>query len=245
MLILNRTKRSLVLSMILGDGCLHWSDNYNSQTGYLHIKHSLDQEDYLLWKLKLLSETLDKFDIPFYECESFVKATNKSYKQKRLQLGMRRFRSWYKLFYPNKKDIAKMLDYITDPVLASALWLGDDGSVSTGRLRSRDKTSLRIASGLVIYTCDQDEQKLERCKLWFKRFLNVDVNIKFHECLYKGEKKRYPILRFNAQESLKLWEQVRHILLEIPSMKIKFKLIEERYQRVLLTAPDTKKIVKT
>lgn len=235
--ILNKDKRSLVLTLLLGDGSLHNSDVYNSTTGYLTLKHSVKQTDWLIYKKNLLEKALDK-TLKVHDKSSYVKVLNKTYPQKSVTIGMRRFRSWYKMFYPNrKKDLGLMLKFINDPILASAIWLGDDGSVNNGYFRKKQPELGLIATGLVIYTCDQTEAQCDYFVKWFKNNLDVNCKVKFHKAKYKNEIKIYPIIRFNFQESMKLWKHVRDLLLQIPSMEFKFRRIEERYKKWSVQPP--------
>lgn len=229
--ILNKEKRSIILSLLLGDGNLYNGKVYNSTTGYITLKHSNDQEDWLLYKKQFLEKAVGKI-LTLHDKTSYVKATNRSYPQKSITVGMRRFRSWYKMFYPNrKKDLSLMLKFINDPIFAASIWMGDDGSVNNAYFRKKQPELGLIATGLIIYTCDQTEEQCKYFVRWFEKNLNVSPKVKFHKAKHKNEIKIYPVIRFNFQESMKLWKQIRDILLQIPSMQHKFRRIEERYKK--------------
>ena len=52
----NKDKRSLILLLALGDGCLHYIKNNGTIYGGLTIDHGIDQADYQKWKAQMLSE---------------------------------------------------------------------------------------------------------------------------------------------------------------------------------------------
>ena len=227
----NREKRSDILMMLLGDGNLHWNTKYNSATGYITIKHGPKQFDWLQWKKEIYNKASGK-NAKTYDKVSYVAALNRSYNQQAFQSSSRKYRTWYKMIYPGrKKDITRILKFITNPVLATAVWLGDDATVQTSRINHRKPELGRRAVGLIIYTCDQTVEQCEEIKKWFEYNLKVSPRIKFHNCVYKGEKKCYPIIKFTMTESLILWDKVRDILLQIPSMNNKFNKMEIQYQK--------------
>jgi hypothetical protein len=57
---LNKDKRSFVLSLILGDGCLHYIRSNGRLYGGITINHGNQQADYNAWKAKLLSNIFNK-----------------------------------------------------------------------------------------------------------------------------------------------------------------------------------------
>ena len=227
----NKEKRSDILMLLLGDGNLHWNRKYNTTTGYITVKHGPKQFDWLQWKKEIYEKASGKV-VKTYDKISHVATLNKNYDQQAFQSGSRKYRTWYKIVYPNrKKDITRILKFITNPVLASAVWLGDDATVQTARIKRNDESGGRRAVGIVIFTCDQTVEQCEQIKLWFEHNLKVSPRIKFHNCIYKGENKTYPILKFTMTEALILWDKVRDILLQVPSMQHKFRMMEVQYQK--------------
>lgn len=235
--ILNKDKRSIVLSMILGDGSIAWSKNYNSSTGYLEMKHSAAQADWLVWKTQRLEEVFEK-PITIHQSGSYVDTYKKVYPQVRSKLGMKRFRSWRKIFYKNnKKNLAPILQFIQNPTFAMMIWLGDDGGIRTQRIKSKDPQSERKFDGFNIYTCDQYLEDIEKCKEWINLHFNVKCKTYIHRTKWKGQLKEYPIVKINKTDSIKIWSVIRETLLSIPSMAHKFRSAEQYYQELLLQTP--------
>lgn len=216
----------MVLSLVLGDGCLHYIKNNGKLFGGLTIDHGIQQADYQSWKASLLSTIFNK---P-------VKMRN-GHKGKSVQISlcMKRFKAWRKFCYPNnKKDISKILPFINNPGFALAVWLSDDGYVETSK---NIKAPNSISSRLRLFTCDQDINTQKLVIKWFKDHFNVDVKIKYLKS--KQQNKSYPYLKFTQEDSLKLWEIIREFILQFKSMRHKFRHIEQVYQlRIVQRVPD-------
>lgn len=234
----NKVKRSLLLSTILGDGCLHRSGPaQRNKMGYISIKHGHKQKDYLEWKAKLLS--LVKGDVVNVRpTKSYVKALDKTYDQYVIQFGMKRMRSWRRFCYPNNiKSFEKILPFINTPKLAAALWLMDDGTGSTGI--AIKGTNIRVCTGFVLFLGTATKQDAESAQLWFKDTFNVTPRIRYQKVLYKSSERFYPELRFTVQDSITMWKNIKNIVKLIPSMSYKFKLLNDRANRNDLLQPQT------
>ncbi len=210
---LNKDKRSIILMMLLGDGNLHVD-----KRGYprFSLDHGLTQSDYIAWKAQLMG----------IACERQINL-RQGHKGKSIQfqVSMKRFVAWYKFTYPNrKKDLAKIIKFIRQPELALAIWLMDDGYVEP----SQDKRYPDKLYGAIfrIFTCDQSMQTQEVLIQWFKDTFDVTPRI-----LYQKKKDvKYPFLKFNQVDSLKLWKIIREHVLQFKSMQHKFRHIEQIYQ---------------
>lgn len=210
---LNKDKRSIILMMLLGDGNLHTDKN-----GYARfsVDHGLSQSDYIAWKAKLTEQACDR---------SINLRTGHKGNSIQFQVSMKRFRAWYKFTYPNrKKDLAKIIKFIRQPELALAIWLMDDGYVEP----SQDKRYPDKLYGAIlrIFTCDQSMETQQVLIQWFKDIFDVTPRI-----LYTKKKDvKYPFLKFNQVDSLKLWKIIREFILQFKSMQYKFRHIEQIYQ---------------
>ena len=236
---LNKDKRSKLLSFILGDGCLHMSGpNQIPKIGYIAIKHGHKQKDYVEWKAKILSELMNK-DVKVHSATSYVKTLDKSYAQYKIQIGWKRMRAWRRFCYPNnKKSIKRLLKFIHHPDLAAALWWGDDGSVSTGIVGNRKVYNPnRCCSGFVLYLGDISKDDAWAAHDWFSFNFNIKPRIRWQTVKYKGIVNYYPELRFSVLDSLKVWKRVKYYFKYIPSMMYKFRLLEELANRVDLPQP--------
>ena len=237
-MILNKDKRSLILSLALGDGCISYGGGYkngNYSSGKLSMKHGHKQKDYLQWKTDFLSKALE-MDIKIYPTVSHVKALDKTYDQYQMSFTYRRMKPWKKIFYNNKiKDIPKMLKFIRHYAFAASVWLMDDGSSTM----NKKKNGTEVFTGLILYICDQPKENCYEIAEWWKLHFNVTPTIKWQKQWYKGILKEYPKLHFSNQDSLRIWEYIRPYVLEVPSMIHKFRHLEARYNRSDLLQPQT------
>jgi hypothetical protein len=207
---LNKDKRSLLLALSIGDGCLHYIRNNGKIYGGLTIDHGIEQSDYQSWKAKLLSDIMNK---------PVNMRTGHNGQSVQVSICMKRIRAWRKFCYPNnKKDISKILPFIRHPEFTLAVWLMDDGYVETNGNRKGGRFRL--------FVCDQKEESLNKMILWFQKEFDVTPIIKFQ----KTNNKQYPFLKFNQVDSLKLWKPMRDFVLQFRSMKKKFRYIENTYQ---------------
>lgn len=214
---LNKDKRSLCLSLILGDGNLHTRpDGYTLLT----IDHGLAQADYQAWKAKLLSDVFDR-----------NVRVRTGHKGKSIQLAICNnvFRAWRKFTYPsNKKDIAKILPFIRHPELAVAIWLMDDGYVEPSFSKLKDGSRVNYGARFRIFTCDQKPETQEKIISWFKETFDVTVVVRFQR--NNNKNTIYPFLKINQEGSLKIWSKIREFVLQFKSMQYKFRHVEAIYQ---------------
>lgn len=214
---LNKDKRSIILSMVLGDGCLH-----RTSTGYwaLTVDHGIKQSDYVAWKASLVSKVMER-DIKLRQGHNGNSV--------QFSLCNKKFRPWHKFVYRGgKKDISRILPYITNPELAVAIWLMDDGYVepSFSKLASGEKKN--YGARFRIFTNSETISSNERIIEWFTRILGITPKIHFLNRKQTG--KQEPFLKFNQEDSLKLWKIIREFVLQFKSMQYKFRYIEQIYQ---------------
>lgn len=220
----NKDKRSLILSTILGDGCLHYIKQNGKLYGGITIDHGIEQADYVAWKAKILSGILER--------EVKVRTGHKG-KSVQISFCMKRMRSWRKFCYPSgKKDLSKILPFIKHPEFALALWLMDDGYVEPSFSKLSDGTKKNYGARFRIFTNSETLATHEFMVKWFQD--NFDVTPKILNHFNKKTNKYYPLLKFTQADSLKIWEIIRIDILKIKSMNYKFRHIEEIYQRKLL-----------
>jgi hypothetical protein len=211
---LNKDKRSLLLLLALGDGCLYYIHNSNRIYGAITIDHGIEQADYQKWKAELLT---------YISGKNVNVRTGHRGKSVQVSLCMKRIRAWRKFTYPNdKKSIPKLLKFIRHPELALAVLLMDDGYVQY------NKNSRKINSRLRIYLSDQTEEQLNEVIQWLK--INFDIDVKISWWLDKRRTKRYPYLKMTERDSLLIWKSLRSFILQFKSMQYKFRFIERNYQ---------------
>lgn len=241
---LNKDKRSILLSLILGDGCLHRSGPaQRNKMGYISIKHGHKQKAYVEFKANLISTILQR-EVKVHPAKSQVKALNKTYEQYKLQVGMTRMRSWRKFCYPNnKKSFSKILPFIRHPALALALWIMDDGTGSTSG--NKNDPNGRVCGGLTLFLgeCYQEDAKFAQD--WIHKNFNVIPKLRWQAVKYKGTIRYYPELKFNVQQAIAIYNAIKPVCDLVPSMYYKFRLLEERANRTDLLQPQTLAVIDT
>jgi hypothetical protein len=216
----NKEKRSILLSMVLGDGCLHNTSNNNS--GSLTVNHGINQSDYVTWKAKIIENVTNR-----------QISLRNGHKGKSIQFSVtfKKFKAWRKFCYPNgKKSIERILPFIKHPEFALAIWLMDDGYVEPSFSKLATGEKVNYGARFRIFTCDQPIKDQEYIIEWFKKHLNVIPTIKYQN----KNGTLYPFLKFSQNDSLFIWEKIRDVVLNIKSMQYKFRHIENIYQKKLL-----------
>lgn len=224
---INRDKRSIVLSMVLGDGCL----SYHSKTkkGTFTADHGLTQADYISWKAKLLSDIFQR-DVKV--------RTGHQGKSVQISVYDTRMTAWRKFCYPNgKKALTRILPFIKHPEMALAIWLMDDGYVEPSISKLADGSKVNYGARFRIFTESQPLEDHVYFIDWFKENLKIEPSVKMYKC--KKRSKSFPFLKFNQKDSLFLWEKIRHFVLQFKSMKYKFRYMEEIYQKRILQRTPT------
>lgn len=211
---LRKDKRSLLLCLVLGDGCLFVSRGY----GGLTIDHGITQADYQKWKAQLISSILNR-DVKV--------RTGHNGKSVQISASWKRFKAWKKFCYPlNKKSIPKILKFIKHPELALSVLLMDDGYVEPSMSKLKDGTSKNYGARFRIFLCDQTLEELEQFNNWLKTNFNISSKVHYQ----KTRGKSYPFLKINQADSLVIWKQIREFVLQFKSMQYKFRHIENLYQ---------------
>ena len=203
---LNKDKRSLLLCLAIGDGCLYEHKSSSGVYGGIAIEHGIKQADYHKWKAQLLAHIFEK-DVKV--------RVSKGGQAVQVSVVTKRLRVWRKHFYhAGKKNRMKMLSYIRHPELVLAVWLGDDGyNLSSGGLR--------------LFSCGSPDEHQPQILDWVETHFGVRGGIKV---MRNQGKKDQLYLRWNQAESLVLWKVAREFLLQFKSMRHKFRYIEHCYQ---------------
>jgi len=218
---LRKDKRSLLLCLVLGDGCLHYLHRGSKTYGSLTIDHGINQSDYQSWKAKFLGDILGR---------SVKVRTGHKGKSVQISASWKRFKAWRKFCYVNnKKSIPKILKFINHPELAVSILLMDDGYVEPSFSKLADGSKKNYGARFRIFLCDQSDKELNQINEWFNSNFNVNLKIK----TLKKKDKTYPFLKMTQSDSLKLWKQIREFVLQFKSMRYKFRYIEDIYQRKL------------
>lgn len=221
---LNKDKRSLVMSLVLGDGCLHYIKNGGRVFGGLTIDHGLEQSDYQSWKAKLLSDVLGRN----------VKM-RPGHKGKSVQVSvcMKRFRSWRKFCYPKeRKSLPIVLKFINNPWFAVAVWLMDDGYCEPSFSKLADGSKKNYGARFRIFTSTCTPEEMSEVKQWLDSNLEINSKITYHRS--NKQNTSYPLIKINTEDTLKIWKNIREFVLQFKSMRYKFRHIEALYQYRIL-----------
>ena len=96
----NKEIRSILLSLLLGDGCLHNFKSSGITYSKICIDHGIKQADYHAWKAQLISSLLGR-PVNIRSCKNGKAVT--------LQVSWKRMRSWRKfIYYKNKKSLPRI-----------------------------------------------------------------------------------------------------------------------------------------
>jgi hypothetical protein len=216
----NKDKRTIVLSMVIGDGCLGVYKTEYNKTARLTIDHGIQQADYQAWKAKMLSFIFEK--------DVRVRTGHKG-QSVQLMVRNKKLRVWHKFTYPNgRKSIPAILKWITNPEMALAIWLMDDGYCEPSYSKLADGSKKNYGARFRLFTNSQTQQEVEQIKTWLDNNFGLNVMIKHH--LDSKTKERYPIIKFNNADTLKVWGLLREFILQFKSMKYKFRYAEQIYQ---------------
>lgn len=217
----NKDKRSLLLSMVLGDGCLH--NTSNNSSGAITVDHGIEQTDYVTWKAQIVSNLTGR-DVKI--------RTGHRGKSVQFSVCFKKFKAWRKFCYPNgKKALNRILPFIQHPEFALMIWLCDDGYVEPSINKNINGEKICGGARFRIFTESQPIEDHEYFINWFKTNLGVTPKIHLYNC--SKRKKQFPFLKFTQADSLVIWEKIREQVLAIKSMKYKFRYIEEIYQKKL------------
>lgn len=214
---MNLNKRSLLLGMLLGDGCLktktHTQKNGNKSIYYEYvIAHSAKQKEYLEYKRDIFHSIMGgKFPKLNYE-----QRTN-SFRFSRCH---KIFRLFHRTLYSNnnkKYFTEKVFRYLTPHSLA--IWYMDDGGLSKS-IYNEKVTSCEMR----LYTYFSEEEA-DRAIKYFKE--KWDIKVKKRHYMNRGQWN----LIFNTTESKKFENLIKDFI--IPSME--YKLPSRNITRALST----------
>lgn len=202
-----------LLGTLLGDG---YMTNKTSYTRFC-IEHCPEQLDYLEHKADIL-RNLGSTCIYKRKTRNIFRTETTVYDNFEI----------YNKYYPkSKKSVINILNDVTNPILAVAYWLMDDGCIHSST-KNKGKKSPR----LLLATCSESKETLEYITTWFKEKLNLDCYVSVQR--NHSRKKEWFLIKFPVLDSLLLWEKVRGKILHYPSMQHKFRLIETEYQNILI-----------
>lgn len=204
--------KNKILGTLLGDAYLGNKAPYGS----FRITHCEEQLDYLEYFADLIRKEFKEHVSVYYRHKRSVYELYHHNKE---------WLTWRNKYYPNnKKCIKTILQDVTDPVEAVAHWLMDDGCV---HYSTQNKTFL--SPRLLIASCSETKETHEIMIEWFKKHFNLSPYIITQRSNKRN--KEWLLLKFTVEDSYKLWLIVRHKIISIPSMKYKFRILEQEFNK--------------
>lgn len=219
---LKKKNKDLLFGIILGDGSIYKANNSYE----IYIGHGEAQIDYLEWKVKLLNDS-NIFEKPLQIKTKLItlKQYNKQYLQYYTRKVNKSLKEIYDVYYSENQRLKQLLHNIHSD-RSVAIWFMDDGSVFKKKKKHKDGSVYYLKPTLKLCThCFSKEENLDIID-WFKKRYLIDAKLVSET---KREKKYYYI-RFNSDESLKLFSLMKPYIDLIPSMKEKFSFFYEYYQ---------------
>ena len=196
---MDKIQKAVVIGSVLGDSFLQKTGTNNAR---LRLEHSLKQQDYLLWKCKILKnffqkkpEILKRFNLKFGKSYQYVR--NQSYSD--LEFGKLR-----QLFYVDGKKVipTKISKLLKDP-LSLAVWFMDDGYYYP-----RDKIAY-------IYLPKYDHDSINNLLIALKINYGLSPQLKIKK---RGEY----VLIFTVKDTEKLIQIIKPYIIKSMSYKITF-----------------------
>ena len=200
---LSKVQKSLLIGLLIGDGTI--SSNF-----VFKLSHSVEQREYLEWKIKLL----DKFQIKNNGIKEYISTCGYNigkgvlYSQMSVIPTIKALRRT--VYIPKKTITRKLLNWLTP--LEIAIWYMDDGhiNVNTSKQRSSIQHTIKIA------TC-VDEITVE---IIIQYFLDV-WNIKFRK--FPEGKNTFSIASSSEEDYSKFVNLIKPFVEQVPSMLYKIR----------------------
>ena len=200
---LSKEQKSLLIGLLIGDGTI--SSNF-----VFKLSHSVEQREYLEWKVKLL----DKFQIKNNGIKEYISTCGYNTGKKVLYSQMSvipTIKALRRTVYIPKKTITRrLLNWLTP--LEIAIWYMDDGhiNINTSKQRSSIQHTIKIA------TC-VDEKTIE---IIIQYFLEV-WNIKFRK--FSEGKNTFSLASSSEEDYSKFVNLIKPFVVQVPSMLYKIR----------------------
>lgn len=209
---LSKEQKRLLIALLIGDGTI--SSNY-----VFKLSHSIDQREYLEWKVGLLNKLgIKNNGIKEYisSC-GYNKGKGVIYSQLSLNSTIKALRR--SVYIPKKIFTRNMLDWIDEQGLA--IWFMDDGFININESKQRHGS---IQRNIKISTCVDEET----CSMIIKYF-KEKWNVEFRPFLEKS--KLYSIATRTNEDSDKFISIVKPYVEQVPSLlyKIRNSLTKEEF----------------
>lgn len=203
---MKRSKKALLIALVLGDGYIRVDTRHKAQSTSIHICHSKAQQEYVEYKADLLTSLVGG---KRPNCREFLCKwpDGSTYKQIRFEKAHPYFRVLRKWMYPNKYNI-NILKHLTPKAIA--IWYMDDGSIIANN-RYPDGTCSSARTNL--HLCTTKEIAEDVCKYFMETW-----DIKFTTF---NEKGTYSIRCFH-KEGKKFHDLIHEYIIPLMSYKQRF-----------------------
>lgn len=209
---LSKEQKKLLIALLIGDGTI--SSNY-----VFKLSHSIEQKEYLEWKVSLLN----KFGIKNNSIKEYTSSCGYNY-GKRVLYSQMSLHSTIKalrrsIYIPKKTITRRLLNWLDE--LGLAIWYMDDGFININESEQRHGS---IQRNIRISTC-VDEQTCNMMIDYFKERWRVE----FRPFLEKS--KLYSLATRTNNDTDKFIEIIKPYVEQVPSLlyKIRKSLTKEEF----------------
>lgn len=209
---LSKEQKRLLIALLIGDGTI--SNNY-----VFKLSHSIEQKEYLEWKVNLL----DRFGIKNNGIKEYVSSCGYNY-GKRVLYSQMSLHSTIKalrrsIYVPKKTFTRKLLNWLDE--LGLAIWFMDDGFININESEQRHGS---VQRNIRMSTC-VDEQTCNMMINYFKERWDVE----FRPFLEKS--KLYSLATRTNNDTDRFIEIVKPYVEQVPSLlyKIRKSLTKEEF----------------
>jgi hypothetical protein len=212
---ITKKSRNLIIAMLLGDGTI---SNNNS----FKLSHSLDQEEYLKWKIKLLNNNGIRNNGLKYYTSNCGYNKNKTVSYTQLNV-LPVFKLLRRIMYKPFKKINNLRILNRLDALGLAIWYMDDGHINVLYQNNKVKSIY-----VKIATCQSKEDN----QVIIDYFKNV-WQINFYQ--FSEGRNTYSI-SCGTKEAKKFISIVKPYVLQIPCMwyKVRNKMTKQEYNSYLV-----------
>ncbi len=219
---LTKNEKDLLYSLALGDGCIYATKDRSRYS--LSIGHGPKQKDYCEWKMNLLNDSnIFPKKARLRRQEIHDSRNGKTYIQYLFTKGSKLFKSIWEDYHAEDR-IKRILQNIhSDRSLA--IWFMDDGATEKHKRKYADGIEYWSRPSFHLCTHCFTEQENEYIAQWFKRRYLIDAYVSHSS---RGD-VQYSFLRFSTDSTEKIYSIIRPYVLQIESMREKFKYTENYY----------------
>lgn len=200
---LSKEQKSLLIALLIGDGTI-------SNNNVFKLSHSIDQQEYLEWKIKLLNNLdLKNNGLKYYTSTC---GYNKGKKVVYSQLSINpTIKSLRRILYKPKKIIIKQLLNYLNP-LGLAIWYMDDGhiNINTSIQRSSIQHTIKIS------TC-VDNETIKIIIKYFKDRWNINFRP------FKERENMFSLASSSEIDYYKFINIVKPYVSQVPSLLYKIR----------------------